>query len=163
MYFSWAEYRIRVYFNFGKALTCGACLSAAKPPCAVCRLAAWGGAVRHTPGHNRPTSTAPVRVAILSERARWPLTASRAPSHAELCCSVAPALFTARTTCCVSRHHAQPKLAAIRVRHRSSMCTSPQAHRRSSYNSRVASPRCRFPSKGPPPPIERVVGSHAAV
>jgi hypothetical protein len=23
------------------------------------------------------------------------------------------------------------------------------------------SPRCRFPSKGPPPPIERVVGSHA--
>jgi hypothetical protein len=27
----------------GKALTCGACLSAAKPPCAVPRLAARGG------------------------------------------------------------------------------------------------------------------------
>jgi hypothetical protein len=49
-----------VYFNFGKALTCGALLSAAKPPHAVCRLAARGGAVRHTRGHNRSASTAPV-------------------------------------------------------------------------------------------------------
>jgi hypothetical protein len=49
-----------VYFNFGKALTCGAHMSAAKPPRAVCRLAARGGAVRHTRGHNRPVSTAPI-------------------------------------------------------------------------------------------------------
>jgi hypothetical protein len=31
----------------GKALTCGARLSAAKPPRTVCRLAAWGSTVHH--------------------------------------------------------------------------------------------------------------------
>jgi hypothetical protein len=64
------------------------------------------------------------------------------PSHAELCRSVTPASFATRTTCCVGRHHAQPKLASIHTRHRSSLCTSPQAHRSNSYNSRATSPRC---------------------
>jgi hypothetical protein len=54
-----------------------------------------------------------------------------------------PASFATRTTCCVGRHHAQPKLTSIHTRHRSSLCTSPQAHRSNSYNSRAASPCCR--------------------
>jgi hypothetical protein len=80
--FSWAEYGIQVYFNFGKALTLGAHLSAAKPPRAVCRLAARGSAVRHARWHKRPASTAPVRAAVLSERAcRRCLPLSALPPH----------------------------------------------------------------------------------
>jgi hypothetical protein len=123
MYFSWAEYRIRVYFNFGKALTCGACLSAAKPPCAVCRLATWGGAVRHTPGHNRPASTAPIRAAILSELARWPLTASGAPSRAELsgcpCVVYRPDNLLCQPPSCAAEARCHPREASLLHVHQS--------------------------------------------
>jgi hypothetical protein len=70
----------------------------------VCRLAARGGAIRHARGHNRPASTAPIRAAILSERARWPLTSAGAPPRAEPCRSVTPASFATQTTCCVGHH-----------------------------------------------------------